>query len=74
MIHMRDGSSLQLRLIWNLQENINDSDISKAKRLVCPAAKGKVHRDACRKSVQAVYILAGVSQFLVDSSSFCLSD
>lgn len=68
VIHMRDGSSLQLCLIWNLPKNINDSDFSKAKRLVRPAAKGRGHRDACSKSVRAVHILAGVFQLLVDSS------
>ena len=26
VIHMRDGSNLQLRLIWTLPKNINDSD------------------------------------------------
>lgn len=74
VIHMRDGSNLQRRLTWNLPKDINDCDFSKAKLSVCPAAKGRVHRDACSESVQAVHIPAGVFQLLVDSSSFRLSD
>lgn len=76
VIHMGDGSNLQLLLIWNLPKNINDSDFltlswapeGSSARCVLLLKAGWVHRGAWGKTISHLRNLAGFFQLPVDSS------